>query len=45
VPPKSLKLLPLVVFGTLVLVVASMYWVRPVLSPVALAMLPAFLIQ
>jgi len=45
VPPKSLKLSPLVVLGTLVLIVASMYWARPVLIPVALAMLLTFLLS
>jgi NADPH:quinone reductase-like Zn-dependent oxidoreductase len=35
VPPKSLKLSPLIVAGTLLLIVASMYWARPVLIPVA----------
>ncbi|MGD0651735.1 MAG: AI-2E family transporter [Verrucomicrobiia bacterium] len=44
-PPKSLKLSPLVVLGTLVLIVASMYWARPVLIPVALAMLLTFLLS
>ena len=43
-PPKSLKLSPLVVSGALVLIVASMYWARPVLIPVALAMLLTFLL-
>jgi predicted PurR-regulated permease PerM/CheY-like chemotaxis protein len=45
VPPKSLKCSPLVVLGTLVLIVASMYWARPVLIPVALAILLAFLLS
>jgi predicted PurR-regulated permease PerM len=45
VPPKSLKLSPLVVSGTLVLIVASMYWARPVLIPVALAILLTFLLS
>jgi predicted PurR-regulated permease PerM len=45
VPTKSLKLSPLVVLGTLVLIVASMYWARPVLIPVALAMLLTFLLS
>jgi predicted PurR-regulated permease PerM len=45
VPPKSLKLSPLVVVGSLVLIVASMYWARPVLIPVALAMLLTFLLS
>jgi hypothetical protein len=31
VPPKSLKLSPLIVVVTLVLIVASMYWARLVL--------------
>ena len=44
-PPKSLKCSPLVVLGTLVLIVASMYWARPVLIPVALAILLAFLLS
>ena len=44
-PPKSLKLSPLVVLGTLVLIVASMYWARPVLIPVALAILLTFLLS
>jgi predicted PurR-regulated permease PerM len=45
VPTKSLKLSPLVVVGTLVLIVASLYWARAVLMPVALAMLLAFLLS
>jgi predicted PurR-regulated permease PerM len=45
VPTKSLKASPLIVAGTLVLIVASMYWARPVLIPVALAMLLAFLLS
>jgi len=45
VPHKSLKLSPLVVAGTLMLIVASMYWARPVLIPVALAMLLTFLLS
>jgi predicted PurR-regulated permease PerM len=45
VPNKSLKSSPLVVVGTLMLIVASMYWARPVLIPVALAMLLAFLLS
>jgi predicted PurR-regulated permease PerM len=45
VPTKSLKLSPLIVVGTLVLIVASMYWARPVLIPVALAMLLTFLLS
>ena len=44
-PPKSLKLSPLVVWGTLVLIVAALYWARPVLMPVALAMLLTFLLS
>lgn len=44
-PPKSLKLSPLVVLGTLVLIVASMYWARVVLIPVALAILLTFLLS
>ncbi len=44
-PPKSLKCSPLVVLGTLVLIVVSTYWARPVLIPVALAMLLAFLLS
>ena len=44
-PPKSRKLSPLIVVGTLVLIVASMYWARPILIPVALAMLLAFLLS
>jgi len=45
VPPKSLKSSPLVVLGTLALIVAAMYWARPVLIPVALAMLLTFLLS
>jgi predicted PurR-regulated permease PerM len=45
VPPKSLKFSPLTVVGTLVLIVASMYWARPVLIPVALSMLLTFLLS
>jgi len=45
VPPKSLKLSPLVMSGALVLIVASIYWARPVLIPVALAMLLTFLLS
>lgn len=44
-PPKSLKLSPLVVVGTLVLIVASLYWARVVLMPIALAMLLTFLLS
>jgi len=44
-PHKSSKLSPLVVVGTLMLIVASMYWARPVLIPVALAMLLTFLLS
>lgn len=44
-PPKSLKLSPLVVLGTLVLIVTSMYWARVVLIPVALAILLTFLLS
>ena len=44
-PTKSLKLSPLVVMGTLVLIVASMYWARAVLMPVALALLLTFLLS
>ena len=44
-PPKSLKSSPLTVLGTLLLIVASMYWARPILIPVALAMLLAFLLS
>ncbi|HXI84519.1 MAG TPA: AI-2E family transporter [Verrucomicrobiae bacterium] len=44
-PPKSLKLSPLVMSGALVLIVASIYWARPVLIPVALAMLLTFLLS
>ena len=44
-PPKTLKSSPLIVVGTLALIVASMYWARPVLVPVALAMLLAFLLS
>jgi predicted PurR-regulated permease PerM len=36
---------PLVVLGTLVLIVASMYWARVVLIPVALAILLTFLLS
>ena len=43
--PKSLKLSPLVVLGTLVLIVASLYWARVVLIPVALAILLTFLLS
>ncbi len=35
----------MIVVGTLVLIVASMYWARPVLIPVALAMLLTFLLS
>jgi len=45
VPPKSLKLPPLVVLGTLLLIVAALYWARVVLMPVALAMLLTFLLS
>jgi predicted PurR-regulated permease PerM len=45
VPSKSLKSSPLVVLGTLMLIAASMYWARPVLIPVALAMLLTFLLS
>jgi predicted PurR-regulated permease PerM len=45
VPTKSRTFLPLVVVGTLVLIVASMYWARQVLIPVALAMLLTFLLS
>jgi predicted PurR-regulated permease PerM len=45
VPPKSLKLSPIVVVGTLVLIVASLYWARVVLIPVALAILLTFLLS
>ena len=44
-PSKSLKSSPLVVLGTLMLIAASMYWARPVLIPVALAMLLTFLLS
>ena len=44
-PPKSLKSSSLIVVGTLALIVAAMYWARPVLIPVALAMLLAFLLS
>jgi len=44
-PTKSLKLSSLVVVGTLVLIVASLYWARAVLMPVALAMLLTFLLS
>ena len=44
-PVKSRKSSPLIVVGTLLLVVASMYWARPVLVPVALAMLLTFLLS
>jgi predicted PurR-regulated permease PerM len=44
-PPKSLKSSPLIVVGTLVLIIASMYWARPILIPVALAMLLTFLLS
>jgi predicted PurR-regulated permease PerM len=45
VPTTSLKLSPLVLMGTLVLIVASMYWARAVLMPVALALLLTFLLS
>ena len=38
-PTQSPKLSSLIAVGTLVLVVAAMYWARPVLMPVALAIL------
>ena len=44
-PTKSLKLSSLVVVGTLVLIVASLYWARAVLMPVALAILLTFLLS
>lgn len=44
-PPKSLKSSPLVVLGVLVLIVASLYWARVVLIPVALAVLLTFLLS
>ena len=44
-PTKAPKLSPLVVAGTLVLIVASLYWGRPVLLPVALAILLTFLLS
>ncbi|MGA2139299.1 MAG: AI-2E family transporter [Verrucomicrobiia bacterium] len=44
-PPKSPKSSPLIIAGTLVLIVASMYWARPVLMPVALAILLTFLLS
>jgi len=42
---KSLKLSPLVMVGTLVLIVASLYWARAVLMPVALSLLLTFLLS
>jgi len=45
VPLKSQKSSPLVVVGALILIIASMYWARPVLIPVALAMLLTFLLS
>jgi predicted PurR-regulated permease PerM len=45
VPTKSLKLSPLVMLGTLILIIVSMYWARSVLIPVALAMLLTFLLS
>jgi len=45
VPTKSLKLSPLVMVGTLLLIVASLYWARAVLMPVALALLLTFLLS
>jgi predicted PurR-regulated permease PerM len=45
VPTKSRKLSPFIVVGTLLLIVAAMYWARPVLIPVALAMLLTFLLS
>lgn len=44
-PLKSLKLSPLIVLGTMVLIVGSMYLARAVLIPVALAMLLTFLLS
>ena len=44
-PPKSIKSSPLVAVGTLVLIVAAMYWARQILIPVALALLLTFLIS
>ena len=44
-PTKSLKLSPLVMLGTLILIIVSMYWARSVLIPVALAMLLTFLLS
>ena len=43
--PKSRKLSPVVVLGTLLLIVALMYWARVVLMPVALAILLTFLLS
>jgi len=45
VPTKPLKLSPLVMVGTLLLIVASLYWARAVLMPVALALLLTFLLS
>lgn len=44
-PSQSPRLSSLVAAGTLVLVVAAMYWTRPVLMPVALAMLLTFVLS
>ena len=44
-PTKSLKSSSLVMVGTLLLIVASLYWAREVLMPVALAMLLTFLLS
>lgn len=44
-PPKSWTMLPLIVVGMPVLIVASMYWAHPVLIPVALSILLTFLLS
>lgn len=43
IKPRNISLLP--VLGTLVLIVASLYWARAVLMPVALAILLTFLLS
>lgn len=42
---KPFKMPPVLVLGTLVLTVASMYWTRAVLIPIALAMLLTFVLS
>src|SRR5450830_1011716 len=44
-PTQTRKMSLLLVLGTLVLIVASMYWARAVLMPVALAILLTFLLS